>query len=141
MERHFSEPACFFLNDAALNHFIIDGYFSKDNQYVVYSQTLLNKILEDDDEDCVINDEEIIAITDIFRNVEEKLKEHLTGELRIQFMELMQIVSVGDRAQRTNKFKLYLKSFLMMHPYFPATGRNYAKNVRIFIRYVSLKRN
>ena len=139
--KEFYRGSMFFLIDAALNHFIIDGYFSKDNQYVVYSQTLLNKIMEDDDEDCVINDEEIIAITDIFRNVEEKLKEHLTGELRIQFMELMQIVSVGDRAQRTNKFKLYLKSFRMMHQYFPATEHNYAKNIQIFTRYFSLKRN
>ena len=106
--KEFYRGSMFFLIDAALNHFIIDGYFSKDNQYVVYSQTLLNKTMEDEDEDCVINDEEIIAITDIFRNVVEKLKENLTGELRIQFMELMQIVSVGDRAQRTNKFKLYL---------------------------------
>ena len=76
--KEFYRGSMFFLIDAALNHFIIDGYFSKDNQYVVYSQTLLNKIMEDDDEDCVINDEEIIAITDIFRNVEEKLKKNPT---------------------------------------------------------------
>ena len=125
----------FFLVDAAINHFIIDDYFPKDDQNVIYSQTLFNKIMEDHDEDSVINDEAISAITNIFKDVKEKLKEHPTGELWIQFMELMDIVRVVHRAQRTNNFKLYLKSLQMMLPYFPATGHNnYAKSVHIFCR-------
>ena len=62
------------------------------------------------------------------------LKGHPTGEIWIQFTEMVDNYKTGFRAQRTGNAKSYLKSLIKKQPFFPATGHNnYGKSVPIFM--------
>ena len=132
----------FFLVDAALNIFLIKNSFSTDDQNVIHILEMFKIALENQDENKVINDEQISTISSMFKEVKNDLEEdNPTGKLWNQFMELVSQLRASLRAQRTNNFKLYLKSLQNRLPYFPASGHNnYAKSVHIFIQdMLSLK--
>ena len=124
-----------FLVDAALNIFIIENYFPKNNPKIMYALEMFNKTMKDLDENKAIYDKEIAGVEDIYKEVKEKLKNNPTGMLWVQFMDLIDLIRVSHRAQRTNDFMLFLKSLQMRLPYFPASGHNnYAMSVHIFLQ-------
>ena len=96
---------------------------------------MFNDTLDNEDETQAINDEKMFDICQMFKDEKTDLKEHPTGELWIQFMDLVDHIRTSLRAQRTGDFQLYKKSLQNRQPYFPAAGRNnYAKSVPIFLK-------
>ena len=125
----------YFLVDAALNIFILKNYLFKDEQEASYFLNIFDNTFENYDEKKAINDEKMSDICCKFKEVKEKLKEYPTGELWVQFMDLVDNVKASHRAQRTGDFKMYFKSLQNKQPYFPASGHNnYGKSVPIFIQ-------
>ena len=123
-----------FLIDAALNIFIIDNYFPKDDPNIELCLEMFNNTMKKLDENEATNDKEIEAVRIIFKNVKDKLKEYPTGQLWIQFMTLIDLLRAGLRAQRTNKFMPSLTNLKEKEPYFPASGHNnYAMSIHIFL--------
>ena len=125
----------YFLVDAALNILIIKNYLFKDEATASNFLTIFNETLEKKDETRAINDEKMLNICKMFKLEKMKLKDHPTGELWIQFMDLVDHIRTSLRAQRTGNFQLYMKSLQSRQPYFSAAGRNnYAKSLPIFLQ-------
>ena len=125
----------YFLVDAALNIFIIKKYMSTEDQNINHTLEKFKESLENLDEGKAMNDEILIAMSSIFEDIKEELKAHPTGELWIQFMDIVDLIRESHRAQRTSHFMLYLKSLQKRLPYFPASGHNnYAKSGYIFLQ-------
>ena len=95
---------------------------------------MFEKTFENHDEKKAILNEKISEICQKFKYTKEKLKGHPTGEIWIQFTDLVDNYKTGFREQRTGNAKLYLKSLLKKQPFFPASGHNkYGKSVPIFM--------
>ena len=125
----------YFLVDAALNIFILKNYLFKDEQEASYFLNMFNNTFENYDEKKAINDDKMSDICCKFKEVKEKLKVYPTGELWVQFMDLVDNVKTSHRAQRTGNSEMYFKSLQKKQPYFPASGHNnYGKSVPIFIQ-------
>ena len=125
----------YFLVDSALNILIIKNYLFKDYESASYFLKMFHDTLDKKDETQAINDERIQKICQMFNAEKMKLRNHPTGELWIQFMDLVDHIRMSLRAQRTGDFQLYKKSLQNRQPYFPAAGRNnYAKSIPIFLQ-------
>ena len=124
-----------FLVDAAFNILIINNYLVKDEEAASCFLKMFNDSINNKDETLIINDEKMYDICQMFNNEKKKLKTHPTGQLWIQFMDLVDHIRTSIQAQRSGDFQLYKKSLQNRLPYFPATGRyNYAKSVMIFLQ-------
>ena len=64
-----------FLVDAALNIFIIDNYFPKNNTNIAFALEMFNKTITNLDEDSAINGKETAAVRAIFEEVKDELKD------------------------------------------------------------------
>ena len=124
----------YFLVDAALNILIIKNHLFTDKNNASHFLDIFEKTYENHDEKKAILDEIISEICQQFKEVKENLKARPTGEIWIQFTDLVDNYKTGFRAQRTVTAKLYLKSLLKKQPFSPASGHNnYGKSVPIFM--------
>ncbi|KAG1655027.1 hypothetical protein GQR58_024747 [Nymphon striatum] len=90
---------------------------------------LLDKLLRED-----VSPDEVCS-KDVFNRISEKLKaeknflaEHKMGKLRIQYMDMIDLLRRFLKALRMGDFLLYLGTLQEMLPYFAACGHNnYAK--------------
>ena len=112
----------YFLVDAALNIFIIKNHLFKNEHDAFHFLDMFDNVYKNCDEKKAIYDEKMSDICRTFKDVKENLKKYPTGELWIQFMDLIDNYKTSHRAQRTGNAKVYLQSLLKKQPFFPATG-------------------
>ena len=125
----------YFLVYTGLNIFIINNYLFKDEQSASHFMKMFNDTLDNKYETQAINDKKMLDICKMLKDENTKLGDHPTGELWIQFMDLVDHIRTSLREQRTRYFQPYKKSLQNRQPYFPTTGRNkYAKSVPIFLQ-------
>lgn len=86
--------------------------------------------------------DEVVCQQDVFDRIKEKMgaeKERLSefpkGNLWIQYMGMVDLLTTFLRSQRTSDFQLYLRCLQDMHPYLAASGHNhYVKSVQIHLQ-------
>ena len=94
----------YFLVDAALNIFIIKNYLFKDKQDASHFLNMFENTYTNNNESEASHDEKMSELCRIFKDVKENLKAYPTGELWIQFMNLVDNFKTGHRAQRAGSF-------------------------------------
>ncbi|KAG1655028.1 hypothetical protein GQR58_024747 [Nymphon striatum] len=112
--------------DVNLSMVAEESYACKDFQEAA---DLLDKLLRED-----VSPDEVCS-KDVFNRISEKLKaeknflaEHKMGKLRIQYMDMIDLLRRFLKALRMGDFLLYLGTLQEMLPYFAACGHNnYAK--------------
>ena len=85
----------YFLVDSALNIFIIMKYMSIDGQNINVLVDKFEDSLKNCDESKAMVDDVIKQMSDNFKVIKENLKEHPTGQLWIQFMDLIDNLRVS----------------------------------------------
>ena len=104
---------------------------------------LYKGILEDKaTTDNVLNDEHLTEISQFIRNEINSVSKYPTAKLWIQYMDMINIMKIFIKAERTGDWQLYLYSLEKMLPFFAASGHNlYLKSVYCHLQQMDTVEN
>jgi hypothetical protein len=92
--------------------------------------------------DDVLNDEHLTEISQFIRNEIDSLSKYPTAKLWIQYMDMINIMKMFIKAERTGDWQLYLYSLEKMLPFFAASGHNlYLKSVYCHLQQMGTLEN
>ena len=92
--------------------------------------------------DDILNDEHLTEISQFIRNEIDSLSKYPTAKLWIQYMDMINIMKMFIKAERTGDWQLYLYSLEKMLPFFAASGHNlYLKSVYCHLQQMGTLEN
>ena len=104
----------------------------------LYKGILEDKATTDD----VLNDEHLTEISQFIRNEIDSLSKYPTAKLWIQYMDMINIMKMFIKAERTGDWQLYLYNLEKMLPFFAASGHNlYLKSVYCHLQQMDTLEN
>ncbi|CAC5413385.1 unnamed protein product [Mytilus coruscus] len=109
----------------------VDEVNSADNEVIIFLQILDNKTSFEN----IQNDKNVEDIYQSIRNEFDRLSKYPTAKLWIQYMDMINIMKLFIKAERTGDWFLHLHAIQEMLPFFSATGHNlYLKSAYCYLQ-------
>ena len=110
---------------------------ARDKDFVKARQ-LYDDIMRDPDVDVVeevFSSKALWRIMDKLTEEKDSMENHRTAKLWLQYMEMIGILRMFIKAERTGDWALHLQTIQAMLPYFAAAGHNlYAKSAHMYLQ-------
>lgn len=102
-----------------------------DKTLQLYHKLLSGSIRVDD----IMGNVELTEIEQIIKEERERLSKYPTAKLWIQYMDMIHIMKIFIKAERTGNWQMHLYAVKEMLPFFAATGHNlYLKSAYTYLQ-------